>query len=330
MLNSLIGKSLLITGGTGPFGHAILNYLNELDIDLEVNLISRNKQSVDYIINKYSKLTINGIVLDLLKVGKNEIKELPRCSHVLHMASVTAHESFSHISPYTKYNLLQHGTSLIYDYCIINNVEKLVFTSSGAVYGKYVGCTPILEAEKCRLMTDDTSKYGLIIGKISSEFIVASLSEEHDIPVTIARCFGICGPYLPLDIHYALGNFTRQALLNEQIDIHSDGLDIRSYMDTRDLAKWLLYFLGNNCIYKIYNVGSNEVVSIRELADKTAKVLASNSKVCVNENARTRLSNPTVKYYVPDINRAREEGLGLDYKLDESLSHYAKWARTKI
>jgi len=103
-------------------------------------------------------------------------------------------------------------------------------------------------------------------GKRVAELLCALAAWETGIACVIARCFAFIGPHLPLDAHYAAGNFLRDALKGGPINIISDGRPVRSYLYMADLMVWLMILLvkGQSC--RPYNVGSDEAVSLAELA----------------------------------------------------------------
>ena len=62
-------------------------------------------------------------------------------------------------------------------------------------------------------------------------------------------------------IHYAIGNFVRDATFDKEIIINSDGKDLRSFQDLSDTVEWLTFIL-IKLLHKIINVGSNKPISI--------------------------------------------------------------------
>ena len=121
--------------------------------------------------------------------------------------------------------------------------------------------------------------------------------------VSIARCFTFVGQYLPQDSYYAVGNIIKNILTNESIKINADFKVIRSYMYDDDLVKWLLKILNrSNQDCPIYNVGSDDCISIHKLGRLLAKkynldVVSSNIKI----------SKGIFDKYIPNIYKAKKE-----------------------
>ena len=134
--------------------------------------------------------------------------------------------------------------------------------------------------------------------------------------MVIARCFAFVGPYLPLDAHFAAGNFIRDALAGRPIVIRGDGRPYRSYLYASDLVKWLWTLLDRGEAGRVYHVGSGRAVSIAELARIAAGLVEPALPVEVLSPAGEGLP----PRYVPDISRARRElELRVETDLEEAL-----------
>jgi dTDP-glucose 4,6-dehydratase len=146
---------------------------------------------------------------------------------------------------------------------------------------------------------------------------------------TIARCFAFAGPHLPLDQHFAIGNFIRDAIGNTPIHIKGDGTPLRSFLYMSDLAAWLWTILAKGHADRAYNVGSDEAVSIAQLAQLVAATLrpdgkgSSSLRVQIDGTAQPGAAPAT---YVPDISRAADElALRPTVSLAEAIRRTAAW-----
>jgi dTDP-glucose 4,6-dehydratase len=184
-------------------------------------------------------------------------------------------------------------------------VKNFLFTSSGAAYGKqpfditHMGEEDLFAPDT----TDIRTSYGQ--SKRMSEFLCTCYSKSSELKMKIARCFAFVGPGLPLYSNYAIGNFIGD-VLNER----------PSYLYAADLAVWLwsILFRGQAALY---NVGSDEDLSIFELANKVIEVTDSKQMVY---RAKEPAVDQVVGRYVPSINRARlEMGLMPWISLPESI-----------
>jgi dTDP-glucose 4,6-dehydratase/UDP-glucose 4-epimerase len=163
-------------------------------------------------------------------------------------------------------------------------------------------------------------------GKRSAEFIISYYAELYGFDYVVARCFSFIGPSLPLDIHYAAGNFIRDALTKDSINIFGNGTQVRSYLDIRDLVVWLLTLTTENNNSKIYNVGSNYEISIENLAYLIRDIVAPSKSVEIQNKVENNTGNFVRSWYVPNIEKAKKDfNLNVWTSLETSIEYmYSK------
>ena len=120
-------------------------------------------------------------------------------------------------------------------------------------------------------LTNHRSAYGE--GKRAAEMLCTIAARQHGLDIVTARIFALLGPLLSLDIHFAAGNFIRDAMAGKTIVVEGAGRAVRSYLYAADLTVWLWAMLLRAPAGAIYNVGSEEWVSIAELAERVARLL---------------------------------------------------------
>jgi dTDP-glucose 4,6-dehydratase len=118
-------------------------------------------------------------------------------------------------------------------------------------------------------------------------------------------------------VHFAIGNFIRDALTANAITVACDGTPLRTYLHQSDLAHWLFTLLEHGRPGQAYNVGSDEVISIADLAHLVRNILSPEKPVRIlGQNPPDVASNS----YVPDISKAQQElGLGVSVPLKEAI-----------
>ena len=307
---------LLITGGTGFFGKALLRYWKcKKFVFKKIYILSRNPDSF---LAEHSSLidnlNVHFIKIDILKAS--EIKLTENVDYVMHLATDTS--AGPSLSRLNLFNQIVKGTEEILKFAANHGVKKVLFTSSGAVYGSqpsqldkipedYLGALDPMNVH---------STYGL--GKKAAEHLISLHAESYEFDYVVARCFAFIGQDLPLNARYAIGNIIRDALNERDITLSGDGSPQRSYLHQDDLACCLTSMLLNSTKYKIYNVGSDIGITIEELATKIRDKFAPSKKIILNCE---RELNPNNRY-IPNIDRLKAEFLQngfmqLDASLDE-------------
>ncbi len=313
----LRGERLFITGGTGFFGSWLLEsflWANErLQLGASATVLTRSPQAF---IAKTPHLALAENVTLLEGDVRNFAFPPGTFSYVIHAAT----------QPGSAIEQLQaniSGTQRTLDFARTCGAEKILFTSSGAVYGKQPSeLTHIPEIYNGAPNTLDVgSAYGQ--SKRISEYICTVYAQKFAMKISIARCFAFVGPYLPLDANYAIGNFIRDALRGGSIQITGDGTPYRSYLYASDLTIWLwtILFIGRPSY--AYNVGSENDLTIVQLAQTVREVIAPD--IFINVNRRPIVGNP-VERYVPSVKRCQSElGLRVSIPLPEALRRTASW-----
>lgn len=216
--------------------------------------------------------------------------------------------------------ILQHdftATCRVLDFAAARGVRKLLFTSSGAVYGPGSASLDSIPEEYPGAADPVAPGSGYSVSKWLSEFACASYGRAFGFDAVVGRLFAFVGAYLPLGEGYAIGNFIRDALEKRPIEIKGDGTAIRSYLYGADLAVWLWSLLLRGTGGRVYNVGSPHGVSIRELAEV---VVGSTSEAIPIHVLGHADAGRAPSRYVPNVTRAEEElGLRVWIPLDEAV-----------
>lgn len=295
-------KRLFITGGTGFFGKSMLDYrLRHPEwpwAKAEWVVLSRSpeqfKSANAALATQPGISFVAGDVRDFAFPGGY-------FDAIIHAAT----SAVTTMSDDEMTSVILDGTKRVAEFAMTTGCSKVLFTSSGAVYGPRTA--PASEEDDCRPFT----AYGK--GKLEAEKILI----ESGLEAKIARCFAFVGPHLNRGIHFAIGNFIQNCLDGNLIVINGDGTPLRSYLYADDLVEWLFAILERGENRRPYNVGSDHAVSIRELAETVRNALGSKSEIIVKGTPKAD-EKPLV--YVPSIERACSE-LGLEVKvsLEEAI-----------
>ncbi|MBF0609584.1 MAG: NAD-dependent epimerase/dehydratase family protein [Magnetococcales bacterium] len=314
---------LFLTGCSGFFGAWLLASLvranRDLGLQCKAVILSRNPT---HFLNDFPELA-NDPHLEFL-TGDVRHFTYPKGSftHAIHAATDTSQTADK--NPLLLLDTLLEGTKRVLQFCGTAGVKDFLFISSGAVYGSQAGGAGGL-VENCLYAPppeDGRASYG--IGKRMAEHYCTLYGQRYNMAVKVARCFAFVGPFMPMQGHFAIGNFISDALFADKITIAGDGSPVRTYLYAGDLVVWLWHILLQG--QGAYNVGSDEAITIRQLAELTVRQIAPDKEVCILGKGSAR------NVYLPDIQKARSE-LGLDVFSDLSTAigktaqWYSQWAK---
>lgn len=316
----LRGARLFITGGTGFFGMWLLESLahanHTLKLGLSATVLTRDLASFQARTPHLQEGPFHWI--------EGDVRQFPfpggSFSHVIHGAT-SAKAGLYDDQPQEMLDTMVAGTQRVLDFAALAGVRRLLFLSSGAIYGVQPSdLTHIPEDFPGAPDTlDPRNVYGQ--GKRMAEHLCALHQKQHDIKIPIARGFAFVGPHLPLGTHFAIGNFIGDALAGRPLRVEGDGTPMRSYLYASDLAAWLWTMLLRAPGGRAYNVGSDEALSIHDLACSIAQ-----PRCLEIVQAKQAAPGPPPTRYVPSIERARQElGLRVRVPLAEAISRTLRW-----
>jgi 3-dehydroquinate synthetase/nucleoside-diphosphate-sugar epimerase len=318
----LRGRRLLITGGTGFIGRWLLESFAAANdccnLGAAAVVLTRDPAAFR---RKAPGLASRADIQFLTGDVRDFAFPPGPFSHVIH-AATEASATLNDHHPLVMWDTIVAGTRRVLEFAQSAGARRFLLASSGAVYGRQSPNTShVAEDDRgAPDTTDHRSAYGE--GKRAAELLCTLYARQDSLEPVIARCFAFVGPHLPLDIHYAAGNFLRDALAGGPIRIGGDGTPFRSYLYAADLAVWLWTILFRAPARRAYNVGSEEAVSIAELAATVARLFDPEPRV---EIARPASGAPPERY-VPNCARARAE-LSLEQRisLSEAFRRMAIW-----
>jgi dTDP-glucose 4,6-dehydratase len=319
----LRGARIFITGGTGFFGmwlmESFLWAAERLNFGARAVVLSRDPAA-------FQRRAPHIAGHDAVRLHAGDVcgfaAPAGTFSHVVH-AATEASARLNEEAPLRMLETIIAGTRRVLDFCVACGATNVLLTSSGAVYGKQPADLSHV-AEEFGGAPDPlapAAAYGE--GKRVAELLCEAYRRQHGLAPRIARCFAFVGPYLPLDLHFAVGNFLRDALRGGPIEISGDGTAFRSYLYAADLAVWLWTILVRGQPGRPYNVGSDHAVSILETARAAAELAEDPLQVRVGQ---TPVPGRPPARYVPSIDRARRElGLDVGIPLPDALRRTLRW-----
>ena len=319
------GQRLFVTGGTGFFGAWLMESFchanRELGLDARATLLTR---SPDRFRRKCPHLARNPAVTLLEGNVRNFIFPTGEFRFVIHAATEASARQAAD-EPLEMLTTILAGTERTLAFAAKAATRKLLLTSSGAVYGRQP--PSLTHTPETYGGGPDPLHAGSVYaeGKRTSELMCALYQKSGHFDCKIARCWAFCGPHLPLDAHFAIGNFIGDVLAGRPILIGGDGTPRRSYLYAADLAIWLWTMLFRGPSLLPVNVGSDHDVSILELAETVARCLGVPADIRIAKQASP---GGEIARYVPSVQRAAELlGLRESIGLEEGIQRTAAWYR---
>ena len=331
---ALRGANIFVTGGTGFFGRWLLESFVHANARLGLNarLTTLTRDPAGFAARAPSlagEAALRFVAGDVRTFDLAGVRaQLPAgeadapFGFVIH-AATDASAQLNAEDPLRMADTVADGTRRALEFARAAGTRRFLFTSSGAVYGPQPADVTHLD-ERYPGAPDPgaaSSAYGE--AKRYAELLCACFHRQHGLETLVARAFAFVGPHLPLDGHFAVGNFLADGLRGGPIRVAGDGTAMRSYLYASELAAALWTILLTGQPSRAYNVGSEEAVSIRELAETVARAFDPAPAVDI---AGTPRPGAPVARYVPAVGRLREElGFRPRIGLAEAIARTKRW-----
>jgi nucleoside-diphosphate-sugar epimerase len=316
-LAPLKGANIFVTGGTGYIGKWLLESLvhvnQRLHFNIQVQVLTRSPEmftaAFPHLGHNKAVSLIAGDVVSLPS-------DLGTFDGIIH-AATPASAAINIDAPNVMLDTIIDGGRAALALAAKSGSIPFLFTSSGAVYGQQPD--EIERFPETYLGGPDplSPKTAYHEGKRVAEQQCVIAHHKYGVQAKIARIFAMVGPYLPLDIHFAMGNFIGDTMAGRPIVITSDGSTVRSYLYGSEMATWLWAIFVRGESLRAYNVGSSEGVDMSTLARTVASCVPSSPAVEVRGQ---RMPATRVDRYVPDTTRIETElGVRRNVSLEDSI-----------
>jgi UDP-glucose 4-epimerase len=268
-------KKIIVTGGAGFIGTNLVKALLRNDVEKILiidDLSTGSKSNLDNLLSDNKIEFIHSKIEDIENINK-VFQNYDFCYHLA--AGVGVQYIMDNLSDSLLTNIL--ATHKVLKACQANNLPVLL-TSTSEVYG--VAEDKVWTEETKSLIGPTTKlRWSYAASKMIDEFIALSLYEEKKVSPIIVRLFNIIGPNQLSKFGMVVPRFIEAAIDDEDILIHGDGSQSRSFTWVDDVVTYLIKLAELKAYGEIFNIGQTEEITIKELAELIIEKSNSNSKI---------------------------------------------------
>lgn len=311
-------KRILLTGGAGFIGTKLCQLLSENNKILLYDNLNRNSIKNTTLLEKTNIKLVEGDILDFQRL-KSVVEEFSP-EIVVHLAAVAGIDTViknpvntMKVNMIGTYNLLESVKDL--------KIERFVDFSTSEVFGSYA--YKVEETHTTNLAPVGEARWTYSVSKLAGEHLAHSYYKEYGLPIVTVRPFNIYGPGQVGE--GAIHQFVVRAINNEQIQIHGDGDQIRSWCYIDDFVDGIMLCLTKEeAIGNSFNIGNpRATVTISMLAESIKRIADSNSEI-----VHVPKEYVDVELRIPSIEKAKKVlSYSPKYDLTEGLKETIEWYR---
>lgn len=326
---AFIGSRWLVTGSTGMIGSYLLSFLSwlnekELGGSIEITAFHRSELSSDdhNLGHLLKKKHIKFRQIDLS--NDFELSQDDNYNYVIHAASNAAPKSYLE-DPIGTINTNVKATQIMLEHFKQSSgLRAFLFVSSGEVYGS-PDISNIPTPEDYLGITDNLSQRSCYVeSKRFAETLSLNYFMRYAVPVKILRPVHVFGPGFREDDSRVWADFIIKAVSGENIEILGDGLSRRGFCYLADAITQVLAVLQKGNPGEVYNIGSDEHFSIKDLATAVSEGAGNNIKILIKNNLPNYLQgSPQIS--CPSVRKVRELSPLLKTTLHEGIQKSVNW-----
>ncbi len=320
---------VLITGGAGFVGSHLAEALLERGEEVFVidNLSTGSVENIEHLKeNARFHYTIDTIMNEPMTA-----ELVDRADIIFHLAAAVGVRLIVE-SPVNTIETNVHGTETVLKLAN-KKKKKVIVASTSEVYGK---STQLPFEEGSDLVMGPTSKgrWSYACSKAIDEFLALAYFKEKKLPVVVVRLFNTVGPRQTGQYGMVIPNFVKQALAGRDITVFGDGSQSRCFTDVTDVVRALIDLAEHpGAVGEVFNVGSQQEITIVELAHKVKELTRSGSEIVFVPYAKAYEEGfEDMQRRVPDIGKIRsligyQPTLTLEKTLERVIEHFSELER---
>ena len=324
--DELEGKTVLIAGGKGFLGTYFTNVLTKIN-----ETLSKPTKIIvldSLITSKDKKDSVNQNIEFLEQDISKSFEISDNIDYIIHAASIASPPTYRKF-PIKTVDVNYQGTKNLLEIAKEKKVRSMLLLSSSEIYGdpeifptpeSYVGKVSCIGPRACY---DESKRL--------AETISILYFQQYKIPIKIARPFNVYGPYLNLDDGRIIPDFMNNAINKSQIIIHSDGSPTRSFCYVSDAIGGFFKLLLSKHDGIICNVGNDEEVSVKNVAEKIKNIVAKPISIKIIESDDPNYTKDNPQRRCPDLSLIKKS---VNYipkiDLEEGLKRVYEWYRSNL
>lgn len=316
----LENKKILIVGGKGFLGTYFLKTLTKLNEYLKhpAKIVV-----LDNLITATAKGEFDDTNIEFIQA---DISERPKIDgdldYIIHSASIASPPTYRKF-PLKTVDVNYQGTRNLLELAREKKITAMLYLSSSEIYGDpHIVPTPesywgYVSSTGPRACYDESKRL--------AETVSILYFQQFNVPVKIARPFNIYGPYLSLEDGRVIPDFMKNAIQKSQIIIHSDGTPTRSFCYVTDAMRAFFRILLLSPPGSIFNVGNDEEVSVKDVAEKIKKISDKEIAIKLEKSVDPDYTKHNPQRRCPDLTSIKESGYKPEIKLEEGLKRLYRW-----